>query len=100
MAIGKGAKSKDISVGDYKRRRRGLGMFVGVHLDEILRGILSQRSPLNPIVALSASVYFYRNAGIMCSANSSIWCISSSHDIMPWSKNQANHSRLPFLSAL
>ena len=40
----------------------GVGMFVGVHLDEILRGILSQRSPLNRIVALSASVYFYRRS--------------------------------------
>jgi hypothetical protein len=31
-----------------------------------------------------------RNAGMMCSANSSIWRISSSQDIIPWSKLYQN----------
>jgi hypothetical protein len=32
-----------------------------------------------------------QKAEMMCSAKSSIWRISSSHGIAPWSKNQANH---------
>ena len=42
-----------------------------------------------------ASATGYRNSGMMCLANSSIWRISSSHGMKPWSKNQPNHSRSP-----
>ena len=43
---------------------------------------------------------FYRNAGMMCLAKVSIWRISSSSDMKPWSKNQPNHSSSPSLPIL
>ena len=40
------------------------------------------------------------NAGMMCLANISNWRSCSSHDIMPWSKNQPNHSSSPSPSCI
>src|SRR5262249_26783672 len=42
-----------------------------------------------------AHVPSYRNAGMMCSAKSSIWRRASSIGIRPWSKNHENHSSSP-----